>query len=377
MFKKLYLLPEIFRVFCKYNFIQHFSQRPFLPRTMHLISTHRCNAQCIMCGLWKEKNTADKEMSYNNFEVLLKDRLFSRLEYIGISGGEPFLREDIVELIDLFHQKCTFLKRISITNNGILTKKIESNLGKIVRLSKKNGVLLDLSVSFHALNELLSHIYGVEGAFDKISRTIQVLKSYQQSNELSFSLNCVLLNDNIEEAPILLKWAKENNIPINFVIGEQRDRFFNYEMKDVFIGPEKTDMLLGFLRELSSEVSLNNLAAIKYKELIKMIEDKGKRSLSCYYAFSGFLLGYDGTLYYCSHSKGIGNCLKRSAYDIFYDNDNLKYRQTELIQRECYQCPPYTLTRLELAKDIFKVFKYMMKDTIIRLKKGKEITETK
>ncbi len=364
MYKKLFLLPEIISVFCKYNFIQHFTQRPFLPRTMHLISTHRCNARCIMCGLWKEKNAADKEMSFKDFEVLLKDRLFSRLEYVGISGGEPFLREDIVELIDLFHQKCTFLKRISITNNGILTNKIESTIGEIVRLSKKNGVLLDLSISFHALNELLSHVYGVEGAFGEISRTLQLLKSYQQDNGLTFSLNCVLLNDNIEEAPFLLKWAKENNIPISFVIGEQRDRFFNHEMKDVFIGPEKVDMLLEFLRELSGEVSLDNLAGIRYKELIKMIEGKSKRSLSCYYAFSGFLLGYDGTLYYCSHSKGIGNCRRSSAYDIFYDNDNLKYRQSELIQRECYQCPPYTLTRLELENDIFKILKFVVKERI-------------
>ncbi len=364
MSRKLFFLPEIVSVFCKYNIIQHFSKRPFLPRTMLLISTHRCNARCIMCGIWKEKNTADKEMSFNDYEVLLKDRLFSRLEYIGINGGEPFLREDIVALIDLFHRKCPFLKRISITNNGILTKKIESTIGEIVRLSKKNGVLLDLSISFHALNELLSHVYGVEGAFGKISRTIQVLKSYQQDNGLSLSLNCVLLNDNIDEAPYLLKWAKENNIPINFVIGEQRERFFNHEMEDVFIGPEKADMLLGFFRELSEKVSLDNMSAIRYKELIKMIEGKGKRSLSCHYAFSGFLLGYDGTLYYCSHSKGIGNCRRRSAYDIFYDNDNLKYRQSELIQRECYQCPPYTLTRLELEKDIFKILKFVVKERI-------------
>jgi len=313
-----------------------------------------------MCGLWKEKDAVDKEMSLKDFEMLLEDKLFSRLEYVGISGGEPFLREDLVELAELFHKKCPFLKRISITTNGILTKKIESVIGKIVTLCKENSMLLNLSISLHALNALLSRIYGVEGAFDRVNHTLQMLKSYQKDGGLTLSLNCVLLNDNLEEAPALLKWAGDNGFPISFVVGEQRKRFVNDEMKDAFIGAERKGMFLEFLRELSAKASFKNLSAIRYRELLNLIESGKERSLSCYYALGGFLLGYDGTLYYCSHSRGIGNCRKSSAYEIFYDNDNLEYRQKELLRKECRHCPPYTLTRLELEKDIFKILRFML-----------------
>jgi MoaA/NifB/PqqE/SkfB family radical SAM enzyme len=317
-----------------------------------------------MCGIWKEKETVDKELSLKSYDVLLHDRLFSCLEYIGISGGEPFIRKDLVEMIELFQERCVALKRISITTNGILTKRIESSLDRLIGALKSRGVLLDISISFHGLGNLLSHIYGVEGAFDKISQTIALLKSYRRNNELTFSLNCVLLSENLETAPAILNWAADNDAPINFVLGEQRERFFNDEMKSTFMKEEQRERLVEFLRDLSRDGSFKNPGRIKYRELIDMIEGRKHRSLSCYYAFSGFLLGYDGTLYYCSHSDGIGNCLKRSAYDLYYDPDNLRYRQAELIEKECRYCPPYTRTRMEMEKDLYKIFKFVLKDKI-------------
>lgn len=371
MGKRLSTLPEAIGVFCRYNAFQPLFRRPFLPRAMQLISTHRCNARCIMCGIWKEKDTMDKELSLKSFDALLHDRLFSCLEYIGINGGEPFIRKDIVEMIELFQERCVALKRISITTNGILTKRIESSLDRLVRASKNRGVLLDISISFHGLGDLLSRIYGVEDAFDKISQTIALLKSYRQNNDLTFSLNCVLLHENLETAPAILKWAAENDVPVNFVLGEQRKRFFNYEMKSSFMKEGQKERLVEFLRILSRDVSFKNPGRIKYRELIDMIEGRKHRSLSCHYAFGGFLLGYDGTLYYCSHSDGIGNCLRRSAYDLFYDPDNLRYRQAELIEKECRHCPPYTRTRMEMEKDLYKIFKYVLMETIGKFDLGR------
>lgn len=357
----LSFLPEALGVFCKYNICQPLARRPFLPRAMHMIPTHRCNAKCVMCGIWKEKSSADKELSTSDFDRLFSDRLFSRLEYAGISGGEPFLRKDLFDIISLLKTRCPALKRISITTNGMLTDRIEPALSKIVNAFERNGLLLDISISFHGLGEMLSRIYGVEGAFDRISRTIDLLTAYRQKGKLSFSLNCVLLRENLETAPAILNWAQERSIPISFVLGEQRDRFFNDQMQDVFIGEEQREVLLRFLRELGNRGSRLNPGRIKYEELTEMLEGRTERSLSCYYAFSGFLVGYDGTLYYCSHSRAIGNCLVRSAYELFYDPENLMYRRSELIQKECRKCPPYTRTRLEIEKDLLTIARYSLK----------------
>lgn len=360
--KKLRLLPEAVNVFCRYNILQPFFQRPFLPRAMHLIPTHKCNARCIMCGLWKKGSNTGQELTLENFDKILENKLFSRLEYVGISGGEPFLRPDLVELIDIYHNRCPSLKRISITTNGILTGLIKPAVERLLRLSRKKGVLLDISISFHGLDATLSYIYDVENAYEKIQQTIKVLKRLQQDGGLTISLNCVLLKRNIAEAPQLLKWANENKLPISFVVGEQRERFRNKEMESELLDSEGKRYLIKFLKKLSSDILHNKIEAIKYRDLADVIEGKKERTSSCYYYFSGFILGYDGTIYYCSHSKGIGNCRDRSAYEIFYDTSNLKYREKELYQKECKHCPPYTTTRMELEKDILRNAAILIKE---------------
>jgi hypothetical protein len=165
----------------------------------------------------------------------------------------------------------------------------------------------------------------------------------------------VLLKSNISQARELARWAQEQDMEIRFVVGEMRQRFLNEEFEKEFLGPADREELIAFLEEMAEDFSLRNPSSLRYKELIGMYRDGKTRSLPCYYELSGVLLGYDGSLFYCSHSKPIGNCLQKSAYEIFFDPDNLSYRKSRLKGKECLSCPPYTLTRLELQADIPQV----------------------
>ena len=91
-----------------------------------------------------------------------------------------------------------------------------------------------------------------------------------------------------------------------------------------------------------------------------MLQFGQKRAVSCHYAMGGVILGSQGDLYYCPHSKAIGNCRNQPAYEIYYADENLGYRKSALIQNECLHCPPYTFNRLEFEKDILKYFEFLM-----------------
>ncbi len=216
-------------------------------------------------------------------------------------------------------------------------------------------MLLDVSVSFHGADKILDEIYGVEHAFDKACATLEMLKQRRGRGQLSCSLNCVLLRDNLGQAPELLRWAREQELPLSFVLGEERERFHNQDCRQRFLGDEDREKLTGFIRGLAAEFSAANPSALKYDEILRMLEEGRERTLSCYYAFAGVLLGLDGTLYYCSHSKGIGNAARTPAHRLFYSRENLGYRRDKLLRAECRHCPPYTLTRMELEKDILKL----------------------
>ncbi len=352
---KLALLPELIATWTRYNILQPLrGGKPFLPRMLHLIPTHRCNARCVMCGLWGDKASADDELNAEQWRRTLSDRLFSKLQYVGISGGEPFLRKDLMELVGIFLGNNPGLKRVSITTNGLLTERIDRQLETITSLLEHAGVLLDVSVSFHATGDTLADIYGVEQAFAKACRTLEMLKERRRRGQLSCSLNCVLLRDNLEQAPELQRWATEQELPLSFVLGEERERFHNQACRERFLGDEDRQRLTDFIRTLADEFSAATPSALKYGEILRMLEEGKERTLSCYYEFAGVLLGNDGTLYYCSHSKGIGNAAKTPAHRLFYQRENLDYRRDRLLRAECRNCPPYTLTRMELEKDILK-----------------------
>jgi len=358
------LVFETAIVYLKYGRIGRFRARPFRPRSVILIPTHRCNAHCLMCGIWKEKSAIDEEITPEQYRVILNDPLFRKLEFVGINGGESVLRKDLIELADISLSCCPSMKRLSLVTNGILTERLKSTVPRLADLAQSRGVLLDVSVSVHGLGSVLNEIYGVEDASVRIRETLDFLKTLRDQNRLSISMNAVLLKSNLHQARELFKWASEMDLDVRFVIGEQRERFRNEECGNHFLGPEDRGELIEFLNEMKNSFSLRNPSSLRYRELVAMFRDGKTRSLPCAYEMGGVLIGYDGSLYYCSHSRPIGNCLEKSASEIFYDPKNLKYRREALRKKECRQCPPYTLTRWELQADILRVFRHLLSSRI-------------
>ncbi len=349
------LAAEAASVWIRHNLVQPFLPRPGLPRAMHYISTHRCNARCVMCGIWKETDTREHDLSPDALGCILADRLFSRMEYIGISGGEPFVRDDLSELCRVVLASCAKVKRLSLTSNGLLTRRMSDILPEIADRTHAAGALLDVSVSVHGMGETLDAIYGVGGAFGKIERTIEMLGRLRDTGRLSFSMNCVLLADNLSEAEELKRWAADRGIHISFVIGEHRARFRTEGLDEAFVAGDDRRKLIDFLRRLADDPTESVTSAGKYREISAMLEGRATRSLACYYAMGGVLLGYDGRLFYCSHSRDIGNCMDRAPQEIYFDPGNLEYRKSQLLGAECLHCPPYTRTRWEIEKDLPRV----------------------
>jgi MoaA/NifB/PqqE/SkfB family radical SAM enzyme len=317
---------EAASVWFRHNLVEPLRSQPGLPRAMDYISTHRCNARCVMCGIWKETGTRAEELSPEALSGILGDRLFSRMEFVGISGGEPFLRDDLAELSAAVLEKCPTVKRLSLTTNGLLTQRIRSVLPEIANRARGVDALLDVSVSVHGMGETLAGIYGVADAFGKIEQTIGVLEELRDEGHLSFSMNCVL--------------------------GERRLRCRTEWLDEAFVDLDGQKPLIDFLRSLVEDPSQSAPSAGKYRELAAMLEGRKTRCLSCHYAMGGLLLGHDGRLYYCSHSKDIGSCGDRPPLEIYYDPSNLEFRKRDLQQAECRHCPPYTRTRWEIEKDL-------------------------
>src|SRR5687767_13914860 len=63
------------------------------PKVVQLPVTYRCNSKCVMCNIWQMDYS--NEMTTEEFSRFLKDDIFSRVEAVGINGGEPSLVKEL------------------------------------------------------------------------------------------------------------------------------------------------------------------------------------------------------------------------------------------------------------------------------------------
>ena len=77
--------------------------------------TYRCNAKCHMCNIWKNPTKKEKEIKAEHLQSLPKVKNFN------VTGGEPFIRRDLNELIEVLLPKT---KRLVISTNGYYTDRI-------------------------------------------------------------------------------------------------------------------------------------------------------------------------------------------------------------------------------------------------------------
>lgn len=130
------------------------------PKEICIILTYRCNAKCNMCNAWHNPTKPQEEITVKDIE-----KLPSGLRFINITGGEPFIRQDIAEIIKVVRPKT---KRIVISTNGFFTD-------RIVELYKKFSDL-GIRMSIEGVQKTNDAIRGIPDGFDKGLRTLLTLR---------------------------------------------------------------------------------------------------------------------------------------------------------------------------------------------------------
>jgi len=126
-----------------------------------IITTYRCNAKCGMCNSWKNPTKASEE-----FKPELLEKIPGGMRRLNITGGEPLLRKDIMEIVRILDKKT---KRLEISTNGYFTEQIIAIAEKFPEIT--------IRVSVEGLPALNDELRGMEGGFDRAVRTILRLKT--------------------------------------------------------------------------------------------------------------------------------------------------------------------------------------------------------
>lgn len=122
--------------------------------------TYRCNARCHMCNTWQHPSSPAKEITPADLESL------PHVKFANITGGEPFLRSDIEEFVQVLEKKAD---RIVISTNGYFTD-------RVVSLAEKHPQL-GFRVSLEGLPASNDELRGIKDGFDHGLRTLLRLRA--------------------------------------------------------------------------------------------------------------------------------------------------------------------------------------------------------
>lgn len=170
-------------------------------RDMRISITQKCNLRCFYCHNEGQKKS-DGEMSSKEIERIVNAGKRIGIRKLKITGGEPLLRNDVVEIVE---KTSRYMDEVSMTTNGIL---LEKYIGVL-----KNAGLGRVNVSLDSLNpETYRYITGV-------SRLQSVITGVKTAAEIMpVKINTVVMkNVNENEIGDMIKFANENNVTLQLI----------------------------------------------------------------------------------------------------------------------------------------------------------------
>lgn len=331
----LELIPKI----PPYRSFRAFGWPKQLPINLTLNVTYHCPSRCRTCNIWK-KNV--NELTIEEWEKTFKS-IGNSVYWLILSGGEPFMRKDLPELVRIAYKHLK-PKVINIPTNGFLFQAIPPMTEKILENCPTSEVVINLSLD--GLFEKHDRIRNLEGSFKNLMLSYESLKKIKNPR-LTIGIHSVVSKLNFSSFPEIYKFVEENLHPDSYIteVAEKRTELDN---KNLEIFPDEkeyfevVDFLLDKMKNKKSKKlsRITRALRINYYKMTKEIIRQKKQIIPCYGGFASGQISADGEVWSCCiRGESMGN-LRDNNYDfkkIWFGKKAEKIRLS-IKNRECY-CP--------------------------------------
>jgi Fe-coproporphyrin III synthase len=250
-----------------------------LPTDVSIITTYRCQMRCKMCNIWKYPSDELREITPKDLEKL------PSLKFANVTGGEPFQRRDLEDLIAVLFTKAS---RVVISTSGW-------HYEKIVKLAEKYPEI-GIRVSIEGLSQRNDDLRGRQGGFDNGLKVLLKLRS-MGIKDIGFGIT--VSNQNSEDMLWLYRLAKE--LKLEFATAAFHNSFYFHKDDNLVTNKDiVTTHFEELIKELLKENSPKSWARAFFNlGLINYISG-GKRMLPCEAGLANFFIEPYGDVYPCN-----------------------------------------------------------------------------
>jgi len=280
--------------------------KPSIPTDMCIILTYRCQMRCKMCNIWKNPSDREKEITLEEIQRLPK------VKFINLTGGEPFLRDDIEEVVRICHTKAP---RVVISTSGWMED-------RIIALAKKYPKT-GFRISIEGLSQKNDELRGQAGGFDRGLQTLLTLKE-MKIKDIGFG--CTVSNQNSDDMLWLYKLSRAMHV--EFATAAFHNSYYFHKSDNVITNGEEVcrnfqQLVKLQLREMHPK---SWFRAYFNMGLINYIEGK-PRLLPCEAGSINFFVDPYGEIYPCNGMEAcywmesMGNIRETPDFDTLWHSE--------------------------------------------------------
>ena len=247
-----------------------------------VIVTYRCNARCTMCNRYKAPSRPEEELSLDVIKKL------PRMYFTNITGGEPFIRTDLADIVRELYKKSD---RIVISTNGFFTDRIIALAEEFPQVG--------IRISIEGLQQTNDEIRGLQNGFN---RGYETLKKLVEMKHPDVGFGMTVQDRNAADLVPLYKLSDE--LGMEFATASLHNSFYFVEAKNII---KDRPMVAQNFEDLVNELLKSNepkkwFRAYFNMGLINYIYGQ-KRLLPCDMAFDTFFIDPYGDVMPCNGTK--------------------------------------------------------------------------
>lgn len=322
--------------------------KPGRPEALSIEITRRCIARCVMCNIWQ--TPADlPELTADEWLAVLGSPVLSELKELDITGGEPFLRDDLVQLLlgvgKLKAERLPHLRSIAITTNGFLTQNVLDVVNAVTGVLEPAGISLVFACGMDAVGDVHDSIRGVPGGWARLHATIEGLKKLRERHpSLVIGIKTTVTRYNIDKLGQVCQYADEQGL---FTIISPyiltSNRYANIDQEEMLA-------LSSADREKLTEFYDSPRFRWSYyrTELLRFLET-GRMEKPCSAGFNYFFIRSTGELFSCPIINApLGNVTQAPLAELIRSPEAARFRRGVCEFSECATCTEPGLERYAL-----------------------------
>jgi len=289
-----------------------------------LFPTFVCNFSCPFCAFSADLNQHRDELTLDEIESIARG--LGRVLVLHIGGGEPFVRQDLPEVIAALRRH-TGVRKVEIPTNGWSAERIGRQVDRILTLSP--DLRLNVRISLDGVGALHDHVRARPGSYQAAVETVRALQDMgRRRPNLSAGVCQTITAHNQEAALSTYRTIRDEIRPDAVVVNVCRDGSLE-DRSALDVVPER---YAAVIREMNADVErgtwwnypgkrlfqsafLNGLHATIW-ELIARELSAGRPAVRCAGGAGRALIVYStGEVAFCELARPVGN-LRDHGYAI-------------------------------------------------------------